>query len=563
MPKLSINQALLKASAHVRIEEVDAAKRLYNAVLKLFPENKRARSGLAALTNVKLSKGSGAVLLADINRMAKQLNRGDVEPVLKDATEWLKKQDDNAALWNIYGKANARIGRQKQAERAFQKALKLEPHSVDTLGNLAAIYQAADELDAAIEYYQRALSIAPNAPNSLVRMGNALTARGDLDAAQQCFEKVLSGNPANVQALSALVGLLQLRQEYTRAVACFERLLKLAPDILPKNIMNVPVGYLSSDLLQKLQENFDRIDVEDTGRVDVMFIQASLERHRGDVHKAFDSYCVANMEKLKTVKDDITLNEGNRKKQLELLRQWTPKSTTKPAGVQTLIILGPSRSGKTTLEAMLQSSPHVDSAHEAWRRRGRLSQIADMPAKTQFLLQRGAKENDAVHERQNVFNPLTIEEIFYKSEDTLIAEGKHVLTATSPALVNHVASLTDLLPGVCFCYVKRNPAEIAAQIFARTYRKGNNFSYGPVALLSYLNWYSEMWNAMSGKVRGIALDFEDIVSRPQQVVEQIEAMLGQDLQAPDLVPVGFSTIDPFAELFAQRFMSLGSDAGGG
>ena len=198
---------------------------------------------------------------------------------------------------------------------------------------------------------------------------------------------------------------------------------------------------------------------------------------------------------------------------------------------------------------MLQCSPHVASAYEAWRDRGQLARMLSLD------LQKGGKEPDALFSRKHLLTPLGVEDIFYKNEEALIANGKHILTATSPAFVRCAAHLTDLLPGVYFCYIKRPPAEIAGQLFSKNYRIGNQYSSDPSALFAYLDWYAEMWDAMSGKVRGIALTFEDIVQHPQHALEQIEGMLGQDLQIRDLTPAGFNTVDPFAAVFAERFMT--------
>lgn len=553
MAKQTTHQALLKAAAHARKGEVDAARQLFDTVLERFPKNKRARSGLATLEGGQPSKRNGATLLADMQRMVEQLKRGELETVAKNAAALLKMNEENVLLLNIYGVTLARLGRQKHAEYVFQKAVNLEPEFVDAQANLANIYETKNELDAAIACYQRALAVAPGSLALIVRMGEALKERGDQEDALECFERVLSIDPDNIPALRSLGGLLILRRSHAEAVACFDRLMTIFPDELSvlKNISSVPVGYLSPELVKQSQNRLDRMDISDTDLADSMFVQAHLDKHRGEMHKAFDNICMANTEKLKTIKKDyLEENEEKRMNELKFLRGWTPTPAAQTAQIQTLIILGPSRSGKTTLEAMLQGSPYVASAYETWRRQGRLHEIADMQAKTRSLLQRNATVEGAPNPRE----AFTLAEIFYKDEDVLIAEGKHILTATNPTFINHVASLADLLPGVCFCNVQRNPAEIAAEIFATNYPRRNKYSYDPEGLLRYLNWYNEMSAAMLAKVRGITLNFEDILAQPGQALGQVEALVGRNLEVQDLVPSGFRGANPFTELFAQRFM---------
>ncbi|WP_282048364.1 tetratricopeptide repeat-containing sulfotransferase family protein [Sulfitobacter mediterraneus] len=550
MAKLTIEQTLLKARSLVRKGEISAARQLYETLLTRFPKNMRARRELAALVDRNRS-ASRASLIPHLKRMARQLNRDEVKAVEEDAASLLEKHLESAELWNIYGAASARVGNLEQAEHAFRESINLQPNQEDALGNLASIYAEKNELDAAIDYYQRAISATPGSPNLLVRMGVVLKKRGDFDAAQRCFEQVLSRNPNNTSALLFLGTLLKLRQNYVEAVSCFSRLMPVATDKLYvlKNITDVPVGYLSPNLVRELQESLDRVVVADDDRGDWMFVQAHLDRHKRDVHKAFDGYCTANEEKLKTIKDDLARQRNKRDIQLKLLRQWTPTPLTKRAEVQVLIILGPSRSGKTTLETMLQGSPLVASAYEVWRRAGRLTEMANMHISTW----QGVEKAGALLSRQDLREALKLDEVFYKNEDMLIAEGTPILTATSPGFINHISNLVDLLPGVCFCYLKRDPVEVAAQIFATNYGQRNTYSYDPDTLLNYLDWYEEMWATISGKVRGITLKFEDVLTDPQQAIGQIEALLGRELKVQDVSIGGFRGASSLSELFAQRF----------
>ena len=47
--KLSVENTLAKAKAHAKKGDIAEAKNLYNSILKVFPNNKNARKGLAFL----------------------------------------------------------------------------------------------------------------------------------------------------------------------------------------------------------------------------------------------------------------------------------------------------------------------------------------------------------------------------------------------------------------------------------------------------------------------------------------------------------------------------------
>ena len=53
LPKLSVEQPLMKASSFVKKDKFAEAQKLYQAVLLAFPQNIRAQKGLVALNKAK------------------------------------------------------------------------------------------------------------------------------------------------------------------------------------------------------------------------------------------------------------------------------------------------------------------------------------------------------------------------------------------------------------------------------------------------------------------------------------------------------------------------------
>ena len=52
---MSVDKALLNAKSHIRNGQIVEAQRLYLNILKVFPENKKARQGMAKVKNLGLS----------------------------------------------------------------------------------------------------------------------------------------------------------------------------------------------------------------------------------------------------------------------------------------------------------------------------------------------------------------------------------------------------------------------------------------------------------------------------------------------------------------------------
>jgi hypothetical protein len=51
--KLSVDRVIIKAKTHVKKGEIAEAEKLYHSVLKVFPENRKAKKGLATLNKAE------------------------------------------------------------------------------------------------------------------------------------------------------------------------------------------------------------------------------------------------------------------------------------------------------------------------------------------------------------------------------------------------------------------------------------------------------------------------------------------------------------------------------
>ncbi len=75
------------------------------------------------------------------------------------------------------------------AERAYSRALELEPSHVDTLVNLGRLVHERGQVTQAILLYQRALALTPEDATAHYNLGVALEDAGRLPAALACYER--------------------------------------------------------------------------------------------------------------------------------------------------------------------------------------------------------------------------------------------------------------------------------------------------------------------------------------------------------------------------------------
>ena len=104
--------------------------------------------------------------------------------------------------------------------------------------------------------------------------------------------------------------------------------------------------------------------------------------------------------------------------------------------------------------------------------------------------------------------------------------------------------------------MKRDPNDVASEIFTQEYENGNFFSYTPSSIQDYLNTYSVIWEEIKRKVprRILEIEYEDISTKPSEVLEKINQFTGKKLTLKNAEQ--FSTrkrVSPFREHYAQKF----------
>ena len=125
MTKLSVDKALLNAKSHIRNGQIVEAQRLYLNILKVFPENKKAKQGLAKLTKNKLSSTTQDPPRETIKKLMNLYQKGQLETVVKTA-QVIVKVSKYVYFMEYIG--SVRKNRQSdEAIKAFQKATVIKP----------------------------------------------------------------------------------------------------------------------------------------------------------------------------------------------------------------------------------------------------------------------------------------------------------------------------------------------------------------------------------------------------------------------------------------------------
>jgi tetratricopeptide (TPR) repeat protein len=225
-----VTQALLKAKSHAKKGEVEEAQKLYQAVLQVFPKNKRAQQGLAALNTPKQPAATQGPPQDAINQLIQLYNQGQLGAVVKQAQALTEQYPESFIIWNILGVANKGLGRVQAASEAFKKVTELNPTYADGFNNLGVTLQDQGKLEEAIEAYNKALAIKPDYADAYNNMGVTLKERDKLEEAIEAYNKAIAIKPDYADAYNNMGVALKDQGKLEEAIEAYNKALAIKPD---------------------------------------------------------------------------------------------------------------------------------------------------------------------------------------------------------------------------------------------------------------------------------------------------------------------------------------------
>ncbi len=198
--KLSVDDTIRKAKTFAKKGNITEAQKLYHAILLNFPNNDRARQGLANLNINKKINSNQKQLNQKVNDLVNLFNQGHIIEVARYAETLLKQYPEEFIIWNILGGAYATLKKFDQALQALKKVTELNPNYVDAYYNIGVVLNDQGKIDEAIEAYQKCISLFPNYPDTYVNMGLGLKLQGKLEKAIEAFITALSIKPDHPEA---------------------------------------------------------------------------------------------------------------------------------------------------------------------------------------------------------------------------------------------------------------------------------------------------------------------------------------------------------------------------
>jgi tetratricopeptide (TPR) repeat protein len=399
-----------------------------------------------------------------------------------------------------------------QAYDRLARATLLSPDNPLTLAIFARTCLELRAFSLSQRMLDAAIGIAPDNPHVLFAHGEFFRCEDEFERAAEFYRRAIAADQDHQQARTALAACLRELGMLTEAARMLEAQLTLRTleplyelSSLPAAITRVDIiaeiGKLAPPPPHKTPEH----------RITTAFIRAITLHGRGRFADAWAQLLVANQLAIAGREAELEEQRSYERATLEAAQsaagRYRPRKA-EPDRPTSLLILGPSRSGKSTLERLLAT---LDGVHPCFESRifGDAVQFSFQDA---GLLARRTLEllPPELHEgcRERYFVALREKN-----------PSARVFSNTMPGLVSDAVRIAAVIPNVRFILVRRRLEDTLLRIFMKWYKSGNVYSYDLHAARRHIFWYNEMMDILAVAFPDITLQirYEDMIEKPAEV----------------------------------------------
>ena len=387
-----------------------------------------------------------------------------------------------------------RTGAQEMAARVLEQAQRLKPRDPAILMTLGEIYRQEREYDLGAKTFKEAFTLDGSMQSALLGHVICCMQMGEEDAALESLRILLDMGARDIDTISWL-------------------------GHIPREISGIDVLPLLDNATPRTGQSPD--DFESS----LALTRGSALNAAGRFDEAWQQFVTGNRLIFLHHAEACANDEIKKTRLIELLRKSKirPLQDASPGAVPvSLFILGPSRSGKTTLERLAAS---LDGA-----RRGHENPSMENAVRRTF-------QNAGLPTRERLIElPPSLDTMFrgfYEQEIVGRAGPARLFTNTHPGRIDDVARIAGALPSARFIFVRRNPDDLVLRIFMQKYLAGNHYAYSLDTIRQYISSYNEMSDMLLERLpnRARSINYEDMIANPRSALAIVAELCG--LEMPD------------------------------
>lgn len=435
-------------------------------------------------------------------------------------------------------------GQAPQALGCLVRAVMLNPRSWKALTALSAVYLDLGAYEMAAQSLEQARQINPREASIFVTLGEIYRAEREYELAYDAYRDALALDSSLDIAASGLgTCCLHLGRD-AEAGKIFAGLVERGSRSLAalRSLASLPAALVETDVLSELErikpaKGDDKTNFENS----VAIVRAAALDRVGRHEEAWRELVAANRSFHLGKQEE--LQEARRAERASLARAREGRIKIQAGSAQTisLFILGPSRSGKTTMESLVAALGDVKRGYE--------NPIVENATRRAFQ-SAGMLTGTLFEELPPTLDAACTE--IYLEELGRRAGAAKVFTNTHPIRIHDATRIAAAFPGTRFIFMKRNIDDDMLRIFMRRYAVGNSYAYDLKAIREHLVWYQEMIDTLAEKMPAIArvIRYEDIIAEPAAAVEMAAELCGLDPKAGLLPELGDDRgcAEPYREL---------------
>ncbi|MDE8650326.1 tetratricopeptide repeat protein [Novosphingobium album (ex Liu et al. 2023)] len=229
MSQMSIDRALRRAVTAQRKGAVEEAKAIYAQILRVQPNNARARQALGALQG-GAAASPAAVPIAELQALLTAFQNNAFAPVAVKCEALLSQFPQSHELWFLLGSSRKFLNDATGAIDALGKAVALHPTFAQAHVLLGESLVELGRREAAVTAFERAVELEPANIATLASLGRVFKALRRLNDALSCFRRIVEHDPAHADAHFQLGMILRRLGRYPEAVDHLARVLEADPD---------------------------------------------------------------------------------------------------------------------------------------------------------------------------------------------------------------------------------------------------------------------------------------------------------------------------------------------
>jgi len=462
----------------------------------------------------------------------------------------LKEHDDYTGAMHTLGLIYADKHNYNQALIYLTRASMLNPDDYATLTALSGVYLRLQAPILAARTLEQARALKPDDANILATLGEIYREDREYEAAAQAYRQAIALDNTLFAADMGLGLVCDDMGELEEAAACFIKLLKRGARSIKviHGLTQLPASFFNSGLLNLIDKakpdpGEDKASFESA----LLFTRAPALDKAGRHEEAWHDLLKANAaehEKLGRKRQEgrafeNMLLDGVRKTPIPTKIEPAPDGET-----QSLFILGPSRSGKTTVERLLAACDGVKRGYEnpiVEHSVGQTFRQAGLPTRVN-LIELPPVLDDAWRK-------------LYLADITRRAPDARVFTNTLPGHIHSALRLAVTQPSARFIFVKRNPDDLALRIFMKKYRSTHSYAYDLKEIRDYITWYHAMIDALAERLPETSrvITYEAMIEDPSHLFEAASALCGISQPAGPLPQIGDDRgcAQPYKSLMAR------------